>query len=73
MGSMFSSPVSLSPEELRQLKAETGFTDDNIKRLYSRFQHLDKDRKGYLEKQDLMDIPEVSAKTILFSSFKRDY
>lgn len=68
MGSIFSNPVDLTPEELTRLKAETGFTDDNIKRLFTRFQHLDKDGKGYLDKDDLMAIPEVCSQTsdILF-------
>lgn len=61
MGSFFSTDFfGLEPREVQQLQAETGFTRGNIKRLFHRFQHLDKDGKGYLTKQDLMSIPEVS-------------
>lgn len=41
------------------LELETGFTKSSIKRLESRFKSLDKGHKGYLEKRDLMTVPEV--------------
>jgi hypothetical protein len=59
MGSVFSSDVGLSPEELLHLQAETGFSKANIQRLHNRFNHLDKEKKGYLVKKDMMTIPEV--------------
>jgi hypothetical protein len=34
----------------------------SIRRLESRFHSLDKDHKGYLERRDLMTIPEVTVK-----------
>ena len=42
------------------LELETGFTKSSIKRLESRFKSLDKDHKGWLERRDLMTIPEVN-------------
>lgn len=50
----------LTDEDYRQLNSETGFTEHQIRRLYSRFSHLDKRSKGYLERQDLMLIPELA-------------
>ena len=38
---------------------ETGFTPNQIKRLYNRFTSLDKDDTGYLTKQDFLRIPEL--------------
>ena len=60
MGSVFSSELGLSPEELQHLQAETGFSKSNIRRLYNRFNHLDKEKKGYMIKKDMMTIPEVN-------------
>jgi len=59
MGSILSSDCGLDPLEAQQLQAETGFSKANIKRLHHRFDHLDKEKKGYLTKKDLMAIPEV--------------
>lgn len=59
MGILFSSNVDLTHEELLELKSDTGFNDDNIRRLFSRFQALDKDKKGYLVRSDFQGIPEV--------------
>lgn len=53
-------PSFITPEEYRQLHEETGFTESQIRRLYSRFAHLDKRSKGYLFRQDLMLIPELA-------------
>ena len=50
--------VSFS-DELRSIKKETGFTYSQVKRLFRRFHHLDKDGRGYLRKEDLMTIHEV--------------
>jgi Ca2+-binding EF-hand superfamily protein len=52
------------------LELETGFTKSSIRRLESRFLSLDKDHKGYLERRDLMVIPEVWKKSrhLLFES-----
>lgn len=59
MGILFSSKIDLTQDELTELKSDTGFTDDNIRRLYSRFQTLDKDKKGFLVRSDFQGIQEV--------------
>ena len=45
--------------DLQEIAAETGFTQNQIKRLYSRFTSMDKDTKGYLTKADFTRIPEL--------------
>ena len=52
--------------QLMTLELETGYTKSSIKRLESRFKSLDKDHKGWLERRDLMTIPEVHG-SYLFS------
>lgn len=58
MGS--NSSVLLHESELEELKKETGFTYNQIIRLYSRFTRLDKGSKGYLSKEDFLTIPELA-------------
>lgn len=58
MGS--NSSVLLHESELEELKKETGFTHNQIVRLYSRFTRLDKGSKGYLSKEDFLTIPELA-------------
>jgi len=71
MGSVFSfNDSGLEPNELLEVQAETGFSKGNIKRLLSRFKHLDKDSKGYLIKEDLLSIPEV---TLSYPNFYEQY
>ena len=57
MGS--NSSVLLQKDEIQLISNETGFTPNQIKRLYNRFTSLDKDDTGYLSKQDLLRIPEL--------------
>ncbi|XP_065883580.1 calcineurin B homologous protein 1-like [Dysidea avara] len=52
--------TSLSNDEIKEIHEETGFSASQIRRLYSRFCHLDKDGKGHLERKDLRLIPELS-------------
>lgn len=59
MGS-FLTKDDLSEAFVADLMQETGFNKTQIHRLYIRFQHLDKDKKGYLVKDDLMNVPQVS-------------
>ncbi len=49
----------LQKDELESISEETGFTPNQIKRLYHRFTSLDKDNTGYLNKQDFLRIPEL--------------
>ena len=45
--------------DIQAIAGETGFTQNQVKRLYGRFTSKDKDNKGYLTKQDLNKIPEL--------------
>ena len=52
--------LSLKPEEIKSVEDETGFTHGQISRLHSRFTKLDEDGKGYLEREDMLAIPELA-------------
>ncbi|XP_023667967.1 calcineurin B homologous protein 2 [Paramormyrops kingsleyae] len=49
---------------LGRLIEETGFTPAHIKRLYKRFQALDKGNKGYLSPQDFGSVKELATNPI---------
>ena len=57
---MGNSSSILTTENLDELHRETGFTHHQIKRLYMRFNALDKEDKGYLQMKDLQLIPELA-------------
>lgn len=54
------STLLLEEENLRQIEEETGFTSNQIERLWSRFTSLDKQQKGYLTREDFLRIPELA-------------
>ena len=56
----FWSKDDLSADFVQELMDETGFNQKQIHRLYIRFRHLDKDKKGYLTKEDLLRLPQVN-------------
>ena len=56
----FISKNDLSKDFIQELMEETGFNQTQINRLYIRFQHLDKNKKGYLVKDDLSNVPQVN-------------
>ncbi len=49
----------VSAEEIKEVRKETGFTKTQVRRLFSRFHHLDKEGKGFLTRDDLMLVTEV--------------
>jgi calcineurin B homologous protein 1 len=57
MGS--NSSILLQRDEIELIAQETGFTANQVRRLYNRFTSLDKDNTGYLNKQDFLRIPEL--------------
>ena len=60
MGNAFHThDYTLSAEEVKVIKKETGFSEAQVKRLFRRFHHLDKGGKGYLTKEELLHIKEV--------------
>lgn len=54
------SSLQLQPEDLALVQEETGFTPQQIERLYSRFSSLDKAGKGHLTREDFLRIPELA-------------
>lgn len=54
------SSLLLQEENIRQIEEETGFTANQIERLWSRFTSLDKQAKGYLTREDFLRIPELA-------------
>lgn len=54
------SSLMLQDEEIGQISHETGFSAQQIERLYARFTHLDRDSCGSLSKNDLLSIPELA-------------
>lgn len=58
MGSKAS--ILLQDSEIQEIQQETGFTHNQIVRLYSRFTNLDKSCNGYLSREDFLRIPELA-------------
>merc|ERR1711981_973035 len=54
------SSLQLRPEEIEAITEETGFTKQQIERLYARFSSLDKQSHGYLTREDFLRIPELA-------------
>jgi len=52
--------VNLDEDEVRMLQKQTGFSKNQIIRLYGRFKNIDKDGDGYLRKEDFLSIPELA-------------
>lgn len=50
----------LEPEDILAVESATGFTHNQIDRLYSRFTSLDKQGKGSLSREDFLRIPELA-------------
>ena len=50
----------LSPDEVTELVSETGFTPNQIHRLYTRFCRMDKHGMGMITAEDFMSIPELA-------------
>merc|ERR1712018_143794 len=59
MGNSSSVKLRVSGEELRTMSDQTGFTLGQITRLYDRFEALDEGGKGYLVREDVINIPEL--------------
>ncbi|XKL66529.1 hypothetical protein PGB90_009949 [Kerria lacca] len=54
------SSLLLRDEEIAQIQDETGFTPNQIERLYSRFTSLDRGDCGTLSREDFLRIPELA-------------
>lgn len=58
------SSILLHEEDIEELHNETGFSPNQIRRLYSRFKSLDKATKGTISREDFMCIPELAINPI---------
>ena len=54
------SSLMLREDEIAAIEVETGFTPNQIERLYSRFTSLDKGDNGFLCREDFHRIPELA-------------
>jgi len=54
------SSLMLQDEEISEIAGETGFSKNQIVRLYSRFLNLDRQGRGYLDREDFLRIPELA-------------
>jgi len=54
------SSFQLQLEDIQGIQEETGFTANQIERLFSRFSSLDKQGKGFLSREDFLRIPELA-------------
>uniref|UniRef100_A0A914X6R8 EF-hand domain-containing protein n=1 Tax=Plectus sambesii TaxID=2011161 RepID=A0A914X6R8_9BILA len=54
------SSLMLQDDEIRMISNETGFSRNQIVRLYSRFLSLDKQGRGFLDRDDFLRIPELA-------------
>ncbi|XP_059475268.1 calcineurin B homologous protein 1 [Neocloeon triangulifer] len=54
------SSLLLREDEIAQIQEKTGFTPNQIERLYSRFTSLDRGNCGTLSREDLLRIPELA-------------
>lgn len=52
--------LMLQEEEITEIVGETGFSRNQIVRLYSRFLSLDRQGRGYLDREDFLRIPELA-------------
>eukprot|EP00002_Diphylleia_rotans_P040011 TRINITY_DN93_c0_g1_i10.p1 TRINITY_DN93_c0_g1~~TRINITY_DN93_c0_g1_i10.p1 ORF type:complete len:178 (-),score=48.97 TRINITY_DN93_c0_g1_i10:458-991(-) len=51
---------ALSPEELAEMQAISSFSQKDLKRLYKRFQKLDKDNSGTITTDEFLMVPELA-------------
>eukprot|EP00088_Acartia_fossae_P070228 TRINITY_DN9345_c0_g1_i1.p1 TRINITY_DN9345_c0_g1~~TRINITY_DN9345_c0_g1_i1.p1 ORF type:complete len:195 (+),score=56.08 TRINITY_DN9345_c0_g1_i1:43-627(+) len=54
------SSLQLQQEDVDAIQEETGFTSQQIERLWSRYSSLDKSGKGHLTREDFLRIPELA-------------
>jgi len=72
----YRSSLQLEAENIAQISEQTGFTSNQIQRLYSRFSSLDKQQKGFLTREDFLRIPELAINPLgdrIVHAFFRDH
>ena len=60
MGNSNSLKLSLQPEEITAIEDDKGVTLGQISGMHSWFSKLDQENKGYLEREDLLAVPELA-------------
>eukprot|EP00735_Rhodelphis_limneticus_P001992 TRINITY_DN12732_c0_g1::TRINITY_DN12732_c0_g1_i1::g.28699::m.28699 TRINITY_DN12732_c0_g1::TRINITY_DN12732_c0_g1_i1::g.28699 ORF type:complete len:178 (-),score=20.13,sp/P42322/CANB1_NAEGR/67.80/7e-83,EF-hand_1/PF00036.27/3.1e-05,EF-hand_1/PF00036.27/7.6e-07,EF-hand_1/PF00036.27/4.7e-06,EF-hand_1/PF00036.27/4.5e-05,EF-hand_7/PF13499.1/1.3e-10,EF-hand_7/PF13499.1/1.3e-12,EF-hand_6/PF13405.1/0.0007,EF-hand_6/PF13405.1/0.00024,EF-hand_6/PF13405.1/8.2e-05,EF-hand_6/PF13405.1/1.8,EF-hand_5/PF13202.1/0 len=66
---------NLSADEVNKLQDGSHFTESEIKRIYKRFQKLDKNGNGLVSKDEFLEIPELASNPLVnrvISIFDRD-
>eukprot|EP00736_Rhodelphis_marinus_P000565 Rmarinus@m.28188 len=56
---------NLTSDDVGKLQDGTNFTEDEIKRIYKRFQKLDKNGNGVVSKDEFMEIPELACNPLV--------
>jgi serine/threonine-protein phosphatase 2B regulatory subunit len=51
--------MSLTPEQIEEMKTVSEFTEPELKRLFKKFKKLDTDKSGTLSVQEFLAIPEL--------------
>merc|ERR1711874_409020 len=60
MGNSSSIKLKYTSEQLTKLSSETGFSLGQLDSLYIRFEKLDINNNGYLEREDFLSLPELN-------------
>ena len=64
---MGSESSKLPDQTITQISSETGFTKPQIEALWKRYQVLDTDQKGYLTREDFLNLPELAINPVSLS------
>jgi len=62
---MGASLSNLTQEQIEELSRDSGFSDKEIKRLYKRFQRLDKNSSGDITADEFLSIPELAMNPLM--------
>ncbi|KAJ3636297.1 hypothetical protein Zmor_008990 [Zophobas morio] len=56
---------NLSAEETEELCQLTGFSSEQIRNLYTRFKHLDRDNSGTISSEEFISVPELAMNPLI--------
>ena len=65
---MGSEASKLPDQTITQISSETGFTKPQVEVLWKRFQVLDTEQRGYLTRQDFLNLPELAMNPVSLSN-----
>ena len=63
---IFGSSASLTSDDIKKLTTETDMKKGDIKKIHKKFVALDKEKKGYVTINDLVEIPEIEQNPLRF-------